>query len=83
VKEAEEAGGARIAETWNSFWGHLLLWRFHEDNPERWTGREKKADWVIRTLGLSPGARVYRHARISHPRLAARARGGQVGARVS
>ncbi len=58
MKEAEEAGQARTTETWDSFWGHLLLWRFHEDNPERWAAREQKADWLIETLALSPGARV-------------------------
>ncbi len=58
MKKPEKAGEARVAETWNSFWGYLLLWRFHEDNPERWTAREEKADWLIDTLGLSPGARV-------------------------
>jgi SAM-dependent methyltransferase len=55
VKEASEA---RVAETWDSFWGHLLLWRFHEDNPERWSAREDKADWLIKTLELRPAARV-------------------------
>ena len=53
-----EAGGSRIAETWGSFWGCLLHRRFHEDNPERWTARERKADWLTHTLGLSSGARV-------------------------
>jgi SAM-dependent methyltransferase len=58
VAEDIEAGATRITETWDSFWGHLLLWRFHERNPQRWAGREKKVDWIVRTLGLSPGARV-------------------------
>ncbi len=48
----------RVPETWNSFWGWLLLWRFHQDNPERWSAREEKAEWLVTKLALSPGARV-------------------------
>lgn len=48
----------RVRETWNSFWGWLLLWRFHEDNPERWSARDEKAEWLVTSLALSPGARV-------------------------
>jgi SAM-dependent methyltransferase len=46
----------RVQETWDSFWGELLLRRFHLRNPERWSGREQKADWLLEHLALSPGA---------------------------
>jgi SAM-dependent methyltransferase len=54
----ENVGPKRIAETWNSFWGDLLLRRFHEQNSERWSARQEKADWVARTLSLRPGDRI-------------------------
>lgn len=58
MKRPADGRSGRVAETWHSFWGNLLLWRFHEDNPERWTSREQKADWLVKTLDLRPRARV-------------------------
>jgi len=48
----------RVRETWNSFWGDLLLRRFHEDNPKRWSAREAKAHWLIENLAVKPGAHI-------------------------
>ena len=45
-------------KTWEQFWGPLLLCRFHEGNPERWSKREARADWLFRALDLMPGARI-------------------------
>jgi SAM-dependent methyltransferase len=50
--------GQVIAETWDSFWGDLLLRRFHKDNPERWSAREAKAEWVAGNLGVPRGCRI-------------------------
>ncbi len=47
-----------ILKTWNEFWGPLLFLRFHENNPEHWTKRETKAEWIFKNLRLESGARI-------------------------
>jgi len=47
-----------VHETWESFWGPLLLLRFHEDNPERWSAREARAEEFWGLLGLATGDHV-------------------------
>jgi len=49
---------ATVHETWDSFWGPLLLLRFHADNPERWSVRETRAKDLWTLLDLSEGDRV-------------------------
>jgi SAM-dependent methyltransferase len=52
-----ECGSAmRVHETWPSFWGELMLRRFHLDNPQRWSAREAKADWLLAHLAPAPSA---------------------------
>lgn len=47
-----------ILKTWDEFWGPLIFLRFHENNPERWTKREKKAEWIYKNLHLKSGDRI-------------------------
>lgn len=47
-----------VRKTWGEFWGELLLVKFHSDNPDRWTAREKKARWIVNLLGLAEGADI-------------------------
>lgn len=45
-------------ETWDSFWGELLLRRFHADDPARWTVRRERAARLFDFLNLHSGVRV-------------------------
>jgi SAM-dependent methyltransferase len=47
-----------IHKTWNEFWGPLLMIQFHEGNPELWSVRRSKAEWIYNTLRLPGEARV-------------------------
>jgi SAM-dependent methyltransferase len=47
-----------ITKTWDEFWGPLILIRFHENNPKRWSIREERAAWIFERLNLKPGARI-------------------------
>jgi len=47
-----------VSKTWNEFWGPLLLWRFHENNPQRWTIRKKRAGWILSKADLAAGSRI-------------------------
>lgn len=48
----------KVVETWASFWGDLLVRRSHQDNPQRWTARHERADWLIKTLDLPSGTGI-------------------------
>jgi SAM-dependent methyltransferase len=47
-----------IRKTWNEFWGALLMVRCHQDNPQRWSKREERADWIFRALPLCSTPRI-------------------------
>lgn len=43
---------------WNEFWGELLLLRCHRNNPQRWSKREERADWLCEVLPLRSGHKL-------------------------
>lgn len=42
-------------KTFDEFWSEFLQVTFHLGNPERWTAREKRSDWVKEILNLKNG----------------------------
>ncbi len=40
------------SKTMNEFWSYFLQITFHEGKTERWTAREKKAQWLLENLNL-------------------------------
>lgn len=48
----------RLRKDWDEFWGTLLMLRWHQDDPARWSRREQRADWLVANLRLSPGSRI-------------------------
>jgi SAM-dependent methyltransferase len=51
-------GKKSVTKTWDEFWGPLFFLRFHENNPERWTKREIKAEWIFNNLHLEKNAEI-------------------------
>lgn len=47
-----------MKKTWSEFWGEFLLIQFHKDNPNRWTAREKRAEWIVDLLKLKKGSSI-------------------------
>ena len=45
-------------QTWGGFWGEFILVEQHKSNPNRWTGRERRAAWIVDRLDLPPGAAI-------------------------
>ncbi len=43
------------SKTFDEFWQVFLQVTFHQDNPERWSIRESKAQWIKSCLELLPG----------------------------
>jgi SAM-dependent methyltransferase len=49
---------SRVHKTFDEFWGPLLLVRFHEEHPGRWSIRHERAAWIFKQLELSEGCRI-------------------------
>jgi len=47
-----------LTKTWNEFWGMFLQVTFHKDHPERWSARQRKADWFRDNLDLKTGVKI-------------------------
>lgn len=45
-------------KTWNEFWQKFLQIDFHGENPERWTFRKKKADWLVKHTAAKNESRI-------------------------
>ena len=45
-------------ETWDSFWGELLLLKCHASDPARWSVRRERAARLFELLNLHSGVRV-------------------------
>ncbi|MBC7467659.1 MAG: class I SAM-dependent methyltransferase [Bdellovibrio sp.] len=45
-------------KTWDEFWGKFLQVDFHLENPERWSFRQKKAEWLIHQTATPPSSAI-------------------------
>lgn len=45
-------------KTWDEFWGLFLQVTFHLNNPDRWSSRERKAQWFLNTANLKETSNI-------------------------
>lgn len=45
-------------KTWDEFWQKFLQIDFHSGNPERWSFRKKKAEWLLQNTSIAVGSTI-------------------------